>query len=388
MEIRIHRTIGEIQAADWDALLDDTATPFVRYAWLHSLELSGSACAQTGWRPAHVTLHQGARLVAALPLYLKDDSDGDFSRDWGWAEAAHAAHIPYYPKLVATVPFTPVTGARLLIARGEDRESCAAQLITGAKQVAKESGAQSLHVLFPAKSEISQLATLGLQPRVDIQFHFVNEGYQNFDDFVSRFRSKQRNQIHREVAAMTKNEIEVRTLRGDELEREHGKWAQAAYELHRLTVEKWMWGRHWLTRGFYEQIFTRMIDALEMVVATRHGRLIAGAFNVSSPSRLYGRYWGCHEEHPFLHFNVCQYHSIKDCIERGLQVFEGGAGGEHKLARGFEPAETHSAHLFFDARLKKPLGAYLERESRERSLALQNWRAKSPILKPKQEVRK
>ena len=223
--------------------------------------------------------------------------------------------------------------------------------------------------------------------RVSWQFHWRNEGYRSIDDFLGRFNSKRRHMLRREMAAPAEQGVAIRTIRGEELRRDPARWAKAAHALHRSTVDKLMWGRRWLNEKFYLAAFAGMPDAVEVVGAFRGGELIAGAFNVASPTRLYGRYWGCFEEHPFLHFNVCYYHSIADCIGRGLEVFEGGAGGEHKLSRGFLPAEVWSTHAFSDVRLDRAMREAFRAELDERREALARWLAQSPILKPQAEAR-
>jgi predicted N-acyltransferase len=217
--------------------------------------------------------------------------------------------------------------------------------------------------------------------RISYQYHWRNEGYKTPDEFLARFNSKRRNIARRERAAPAEQGITLETVRGEALAADARAWGRTAFELHRSTVDKMMWGRRWLNREFYDRVFAAMPGPLEMVVARRGGRVIAGAFNVASNSHLYGRYWGCLEEHRFLHFNVCLYHSIDDCIARGIEVFEGGAGGEHKLMRGFLPAETFSTHEFLDARLDVPLRQHIAAEAVQRAAALAHWRAQSPILK-------
>jgi hypothetical protein len=382
LRLTIHDGIAAIPEAAWDALLDgpaappheDDATPFLRWAWLEALEHSGCVSEKTGWRPRHLALWDGERLVAAAPAYLKEDSDGDFSRDWGWADAAARAGLAYYPKLTLTVPFTPCTGRRILTAKGVDRAVAVPALVEAAIELARAERAPSVHVLFPA--EIDELENAGLAKRISFQYHWKNNHYSEMDAFLARFDSKHRNQIKRERAQPAKDGVTIRTIRNPGME-----WARSAFELHRNTVDKMMWGRRWLNKAFYERVFQRMPDALEVVAAEKDGRLVAGAFNVASRTHLYGRYWGCLEEFKFLHFNVCLYHSIEECIARGTQVFEGGAGGEHKLARGFEPAETYSAHHFLDPRLEVPIRNYLVREAAERAAQLAHWRAHSPVLK-------
>jgi predicted N-acyltransferase len=381
VRLSVHRAIAELPRAAWDALVDPRAAPFTSWGWLEALEHSGCAVEKTGWRPRHLALWQGERLVAAAPAYIKEDSDGDFSRDWGWAEGAARAGIAYYPKLSITVPFTPCTGPRLLVHRDADRPACLRALIDGARAVAADERASSLHVLFPTASEADELAALGLVRRVSFQYHWRNEGYRAPGEFLARFDSKRRNAAKRERAAPAAQGIAITTVRGAELAQDRARWARDAFQLHRSTVDKLMWGRRWLNEKFYQRVFEHMPDQVEVVAARRDGQLVAGAFNVSSQTRLYGRYWGCFEEHKFLHFNVCLYHSIDDCIARGLSAFEGGAGGEHKLTRGFEPAETFSSHLFLEPRLARPLAGWIAQEATERAAQLARWREESPILR-------
>jgi predicted N-acyltransferase len=390
VEIRVHDAIAEIPQPAWDALLDARATPFLRWHWLEALEHSGCATAKTGWRPCHLSLWRGEELIAAAPAYLKEDSDGDFSRDWGWAQGVERAGIRYYPKLTLTVPFTPCTGRRILVREGEDRAECVAALLVGARELARRVGGSSLHVLYPLAEEALELEAAGLARRVSYQYHWRNSGYASFDDFLSRFDAKKRHQAKRERAEAAKQGLSLRTLREDDLRRHPHQWADAAYDLHRSTVDKLMWGRRWINRAFYRRVVEHMPENVELVVAERagDGKLVAGAFNVASPTHLYGRYWGCFEEHRFLHFNVCMYHSIDQCIRRGLQVFEGGAGGEHKIPRGFEPAETYSSHLFLDARLDRPIRDHIAREADERERALAHWREHTPILKDRGPMRR
>ena len=381
LTFRALNAIAEVDRAAWDALADAQATPFVRWDFLHALEASGCASPRTGWTPRHPTLWRGGRLVAAAPGYLKSDSDGDFSRDWDWAQAAERVGLRYYPKLVLTVPFTPCTGRRILVAAGEDRAALVQALLREAAAFCEEGGAASLHALFPDEDEAAEHARAGLSVRVSYQFHWRNRGYRSVDDFLARFNAKKRAMLRREMAAPQKQGISIRTVRGDELAQDRLRWARAAHDLHRSTVDKLMWGRRWLNEKFYEMVFASMPGDVEVVVAEKGGRMIAGAFNVRSAARLYGRYWGCFEEHPFLHFNVCYYHSIAECIARGVEVFEGGAGGEHKLSRGFEPSLTWSAHRAFDPRLDDALRGHLRAETPQRAEAIERYRAESGIFK-------
>ena len=380
-DVRVLGSLANVRPGDWDALLSPRSTPFMRHAWLAALEQSGCAGARTGWIPRHLTLWRGARVIAAAPAYAKDDSDGDFSRDWDLAASLSRGRVPYYPKLALTVPFTPCTGERVLVAPGEDRGECVARLLHGARRLCGEEGYPTWQALFPDEEGARELREAGMALRVSWQFHWRNEGYRSLADFLARFNSKRRNMLKREMAAPLEQGLTIRTVRGEEVLRDPLRWAKAAHALHRSTVDKLMWGRRWLNEKFYLQAFASMPDALEVVAAFRGRELVAGAFNVTSATRLYGRYWGCFEEHPFLHFNVCYYHSIADCIARGLQVFEGGAGGEHKLSRGFLPALTWSAHGFSDAQLERAVREHLSRETPARAASVERSLRESPIFK-------
>lgn len=381
LDVRVLTKLNDVNPTAWDALLSARSTPFLRHAWLHALEQSGCTGTRAGWIPRHLTLWRGKSLIAGAPAYAKEDSDGDFARDWDLASSISRGKIPYYPKLALTVPFTPCTGQRVLVAPGEDRAACVARIVQAARAVCEEEGYPTWQVLFPDEAEARELEQAGMALRVSWQFHWRNEGYRSLAEFLGRFNSKRRHMLKREMGAPAEQGIVIRTIRGEELLRDPARWAKAAHALHRNTVDKLMWGRRWLNEKFYLHAFAAMPDAVEVVGAFRGGELVAGAFNVASATRLYGRYWGCFEEHPFLHFNVCYYHSIADCIARGLEVFEGGAGGEHKLARGFLPSMTYSAHGFGDAQLDHAVREYLSRETPAREASIELSLRESPIFK-------
>jgi hypothetical protein len=378
---KVVKSMHELSQADWDALADGDAdaTPFTAWAWLEALEHSGCASPRAGWTPQHLTLWRGARLVAAAPCYAKADSDGDFSRDWHLADAVMRGGHRYYPKLQITVPFTPATGRRFLVARDVDRAAAVRTLVDGAREHAREHRMGGVHVLFPTESETAALAGLGLARRQSIQFHWHNRGFETYDDFLAvALDSKRRHQARRERAAAASQGITIRTVRGADVAVDPDAWADTVHGFYRSTIDKLMWGRPWLNHAFYKRIFRAMPHALEVVEARRDGRFVAGAFNVASSRRLYGRYWGCHEEHPFLHFHVCLYHSIDDCIRRGLEAFEGGAGGEHKMSRGFDPTETHSLMELTDPALDRVVRQHLRLETEARQREMASWRAQNP----------
>jgi len=381
LKLRALDGIDDVPSQAWDALVDVRAMPFVRHAWLLAMEESGCASPRAGWRPRHLTLWRGKELIAAAPAYIKENSDGDFARDWDFASAASRAGLRYYPKLCITVPFTPVTGRRVLVAPGEDEQACRDAILRGAEALAEKEELASIQILFPEESEARAMAGLGFSLRISHQFHWHSRGDANLEGYLARMNSKRRAMIKREMAQPAKEGISIRTVRGEEMASDPAKWARLAHALHEHTVDKLVWGRRWLNRDFYLRAFAAMPESLELVVAEREGKPIAGAFNVATPTHLFGRYWGCFEEHPFLHFNVCLYHSVADCIARGIRVFEGGAGGEHKLSRGFEPRETFSLHRALEPRLDEALQRHLEAETPERHAALERFRAEAGIFK-------
>jgi predicted N-acyltransferase len=379
--VRAIEAISDIPQAQWDSLLGPSANPFLSWGWLEAMEHSGCASARSGWTPRHLTIWEGDRLLAAAPAYLKADSDGDFSRDWQWAEAAQRAGRSFYPKLALTVPFTPVGGPRVLVADGLNRQELVGAIGKAARDVASNEGCGAVEVLYPDEGGQAELTAAGFEPRIDIQYHWHNPGYADPEAFLARFSSKHRNMIKRERAAPAKQGIALRTVRGDEIVTDPERWAKLAHKLHRSTVDKLMWGRRWLNEKFYLRAFQAMGQNVEMVTATREEKVIAGAFNVAVGDRLFGRYWGCLEDHPFLHFNVCYYHSIDECIRRRVRIFEGGAGGEHKVSRGFEPSLTFGSFAFTDAKVDAAIRRYIRQEHQERMVGLAEWKAQSPLFK-------
>lgn len=356
------KILGGIQDApkvQWNALLGAKPVPFLRWEWIHALEDSGSASEESGWQPHHLTIWDGDTLVGAAPAYRKFHSMGEYVYDFAWAQAAQSMGIPYYPKLLLGVPLSPITAPRFLARDPAALPEVRKALLQAALESAEESDCSSIHVIFPPEEEALALERLGLARRTGMQYHWRNPGYRTYEDYLSRFSSKRRNQLRRERAAAESQGISLRTVRGSELNESHPR---LAFNLYESTCEKNAWGRVQLNPGFFERVFRDLPDAVEVVEAVRGKKTVAGAFNLSNGERLFGRYWGCFEEHPFLHFNVCLYHSVDDCIRRGLQAFEPGAGGEHKISRGFEPTAIHSVHRIFDDRLEKAVENFVHRE--------------------------
>jgi predicted N-acyltransferase len=350
----------EIERAAWDRLVDDKTPPFLSHAFLEALERAGCVVPNRGWLPMHMTLWENEQMVAAAPAYIKGHSEGEFVFDYGWADFADRLKIKYYPKLLLAVPFTPATGPRVLVRSEADRERMALAVAEGARKLVAAQKLSSAHVLFLPQDQAQHFDGAGFIQRWGMQYQWHNQGFASFDDFLGTFSSKKRNQIRRERREMDKQGITIRTLRGDEIT---SQAIEAMHEFYGNTVDKFRWGRRYLNEQFFFDICDRMRDNVEIVLAQNGaGRPIAGAFNVAGAGVLYGRYWGATEDRPFLHFNVCYYHSIEQCILRKISRFEPGAGGEHKRARGFVPTMTYSVHHLVDARLSGAVRDYLERE--------------------------
>ena len=356
--VEVVARIADVQADDWDALHsgDD---PFVEHAFLDALEASGSVGAGTGWQPLHVTVRRDGRLVGALPLYAKSHSYGEYIFDWSWANAAERAGVQYYPKLLAMAPFTPATGTRLLIAADEDGEEVVDALFAGAQAVREQLGASSIHLLFLNERELAWAQARGFMVRTSSQFHWHNEGYRDFDDYLSRFRSALRKQVRRERRQVHDSGLDVRLLQGEALG--DVEW-QALTGFYMDTCLRRGSGPY-LTAAFFEVLRRTHAHRVLAVVAYDGSEPIAATLNFQRGAVLYGRYWGCREEVPALHFELCYYRLIEHAIEHGLSRFEAGAQGTHKLRRGFMPAAIHSAHWMADARLAQALAAYLPREA-------------------------
>ncbi|MGQ0505414.1 MAG: GNAT family N-acetyltransferase [Myxococcaceae bacterium] len=351
-----------IQAApkdQWNALLGPDPVPFLRWEWLNALEESESACEETGWAPHHLTLWEGDTLIGAAPAYRKFHSMGEYVYDFSWAQAAQQMGIPYYPKLLVGVPLSPITAPRFLARDSKRLPEIRKELLAAAIDSGQETGCSSVHVIFPPEQEALTLESYGLSRRTGMQYHWRNPGYRTYEDYLSRFSSKRRNQLRRERAAAEAQGITLRTIRGATLDERHSR---LAFKLYESTCEKNAWGRVQLNQGFFDRTFQSLPEFVEIVEAVRGNKVLAGAFNLSTSTRLFGRYWGCFEDHPFLHFNVCLYHSVDDCIQRGLKAFEPGAGGEHKISRGFEPTAIHSVHKIFDDRLDRAVENFVHRE--------------------------
>jgi predicted N-acyltransferase len=358
LRVELVPKIEAIDAAQWDALAGDD-DPFIEHAFLLALEQSKSVGGDSGWVPSHVTVHEQGRLVGALPLYVKLHSYGEYIFDWRWASAAERAGLSYYPKLVSMVPLTPATGQRVLVAQDVDRRAVVSALVEGALAARERIDASSVHFLFVSSEERELLLSVAaLMPRESIQFHWHNDGFTSFDDYLTRFRSPLRKQVRRERKQVEQSGLEIRVLEGAELgDRE---W-DALLAFYMDTCAKRGSGPY-LTRRFFELIRQNHARRVVSVLAYRAGKPIAGTLNFQKGRHLYGRYWGCGEEHPALHFECCYYRLIERAIEQKLSRFEAGAQGEHKLRRGFLPVPIHSLHQIADPRLRQAIEQYLPHE--------------------------
>jgi predicted N-acyltransferase len=400
LRIRVVPSIAEISASDWNACANSDESPsqalesshehadskperigynpFISHEFLSALEASKSATARTGWQPQHLALEsdEGA-IIGVAPCYLKSHSRGEYVFDAGWAEAYERAGGDYYPKVQVSVPFTPATGPRLLARAGTDRAAVRRALASGLVELARLREASSVHVTFLPEAEADLLSAHGFLRRTDQQFHWENAGYATFDNFLAALASRKRKGIRRERETALASGATVHWLTGTDLTEE--AW-EAFFTFYMETGSR-KWGRPYLTRAFFSQVGESMRDHILLVMAKRNGRYVAGALNFIGANTLYGRHWGAIEHHPCLHFEVCYYQAIAFAIARGLKRVEAGAQGEHKLARGYLPVTTHSAHYIADPALRRAIADYLARERRYVDAAHDELAALAPFRK-------
>jgi predicted N-acyltransferase len=364
LELRLLERIGDIDATEWDNCVYGAETPpgspFVCHAFLNALEESESATGDTGWLPRHLVLQdkQGA-LLAAAPLYVKSHSQGEYVFDHNWAHAFEHAGGRYYPKLQCASPFSPVTGPRLLVPQdAPDREERLRALASGLAEVTRQMKVSSLHVTFCLEEDAAVLEDCGYLIRHSHQFHWQNEGYESFDDFLGALSSRKRKNIRKERRTVAENGITARALTGDEIEPTH--W-DAFYRFYVDTYDR-KWGYPYLTRDFFHRLSREMADKVVLILAFRDDRPIAGAINFRDENALYGRNWGCIEDHKFLHFETCYYAAIDFAIAHGLKRVEAGTRGPHKLQRGYVPRRTFSAHWIENQGFRDAVARFLEEE--------------------------
>ncbi|OYR19253.1 GNAT family N-acetyltransferase [Brucella thiophenivorans] len=365
--LRVVESIDDFSIEEWNRLAgtspqDGNYNPFISRHFLHALEQSGSVSQRAGWLPRHLRLEDDrGDLIGAVPNYLKGHSQGEYVFDHGWADAFERAGGRYYPKFQASIPFTPATGPRLLHHADFAPEAVQLALASGLRQLTDQTGASSAHVTFAPKDEISLLEKAGFLHRTDQQFHFINNGFSEYNDFLNELVSRKRKALKKERRDALSEGIEINWLTGKDLT--ESIWDDF-FEFYVDTGNR-KWGRPYLNRKFFSLISESMADDILLVMAKRNGRYIAGAINFIGSDTLYGRHWGCIEDHPYLHFEVCYHQAIDFAIDRKLRVVEAGAQGEHKLARGYVPVTTHSAHYIAHEGFRRAVNNYLEHERRE-----------------------
>jgi predicted N-acyltransferase len=372
MRSTVHHAIADIAPDAWNALAGDTY-PFLRHEFLLAAEQTGCVAEDAGWAPRHLTLERDGRLVAAMPLYQKEHSWGEFVFDWAWARAYEQAGFRYYPKLVSAVPFTPAPSRRLLLADPDD-EAAARALVDAAIALAERTACSSLHVLFPTRDELPLLREAGLRVRKDCQFHWHNRGYTDFDQFLQTFTASKRKKARRDRRRVSEAGIRFRRLKGAEIDTH--TWEQV-YRFISITFMR-RGSLPYYNLDFFLRISESLPDSILVVLAELDAEPIAAAVFFESPTALYGRYWGSDGHHNALHFETCYYQGIDYCIEKGLQLFEPGTQGEHKLSRGFAPQSTWSAHWLAHPQFLSAIENYLVEEARHVDRYIEATDARSP----------
>jgi uncharacterized protein len=355
--IRVHAAITDIPAAAWDACAGD-GNPTISHAFLSALEESGSTTTRTGWTPQHLSITgPGAAVVGVAPLYAKTHSYGEYVFDYGWADAYERAGGRYYPKLLSAAPFTPVPGPRLMVRPGAPSET-QAHLIAAMIELAKRRQISSLHINFPEHSDMEALAGAGFLQRLGQQFHWTNDGYRDFDDFLAALNSRKRKAVKKERREALAPGLEIEVLTGADLKPRH--W-DAFYEFYLATSDR-KWGSAYLNRRFFALIGERMPEKIVLVMARCGANYVAGAFNLLGKDTIYGRNWGSYGDYKFLHFECCYYRAIEFAITHGLKRVEAGAQGPHKIQRGYLPTSTYSAHWIPDPAFRRAVAQFLARE--------------------------
>jgi uncharacterized protein len=385
LDIGLVRSISAVPAAEWDAVAgvdkEGAGNPFTSHAFLAALEDSGSVAAKSGWAPHHMAVRDGeGRLIGAAPLYLKGHSYGEYVFDWGWAEAFERAGGSYYPKLQCAVPFTPVTGPRLMTRPGLAPALARAvrqAMARGLERIAKENRLSSIHVTFPPEEEWQELGQAGWLQRQGQQFHWENRDYKTFDDFLAALSSRKRKAIRKEREQVARSGLTVRPLTGAELRPAH--W-EAFFRFYLATSEH-KWGHPYLTRDFFRRLGETMADRVVLVVGEKDGRMVAGALNLMGSGVLYGRNWGAEGDFPFLHFEACYYQAIEFAIRNGLRRVEAGAQGPHKIQRGYLPSPTYSAHFIVEPGFRRAVEDFLARERKHVDAEMDELAEYSPFRK-------
>lgn len=359
LTVKFLSSIDQVSAADWNQVCG-VSNPFIQHAFLSALEQTGCVNRQTGWQPHHAVTYHNDQICAVMPLYIKHHSNGEYVFDWGWAEAYHRHRINYYPKLLTAIPFTPATGPRICVSTGVDREQIIDLLIKEIKQLAETKGYSSWHLLFPHAAEAKLLADTSLSQRTGCQYHWFNQDYSSFEQFLATFTSRKRKMINRERRQVYEQGIQLTRLTGRQIGEKH---IRMFYRFYQATYYKHA-QQGYLNLDFFIKIVQTMTDKLLLVICYRDDEPVAGALSFIGSDTLYGRYWGCIEEYNSLHFEACYYQGIDFCIEHGLKRFDPGAQGEHKIVRGFEPVQTCSFHYIAHPVFKQAIDDFLVQERR------------------------
>jgi predicted N-acyltransferase len=357
MHCNVVDSLANIKADSWNALVG-ADNPFLRYEFLRALERNSCVGAGSGWEPRHLLLYEDEALVGASPMYLKSHSYGEYVFDWAWADAYNRYGHKYFPKLVVAVPFTPVSGPRLLCAEGPQAAEIRLNLIAGARQAAQQLKASSVHWLFTDERDQAALGECDLLSRTGCQYHWENQDFRDFDDFLDSLTSKKRKQVKRERRQAAGAGLEIGIYDGHDISAD--QW-QAFYEFYCATYDK-KWGMPYLTAGFFEEIGQTLPESVSLVMAARDGTYVAGALCLKGSNVMFGRNWGCAEFHPALHFEMCYYQTIERCIKLGLKRFEAGAQGEYKMSRGLLPTPTYSSHWIEHPDFRRAIGHFVEEE--------------------------
>lgn len=391
MNISIIGSLEEVTAVEWNALTGSDHYPFVRYEFLRAMEKHGCVGDKYGWYPQHIILRDnsksdifpGGKIVGAVPMYIKTNSYGEFVFDWAWADAYHRAGLEYYPKLVIGVPYTPATGPRLLTIGGPNRRQYEKQLIQAAIAHAKKIRVSSLHCLFTDEKTSACIEDQGMMSRMDCQFHWQNNDYLDFDDFLESFSSKKRKKVKRERRRVEETDVEILTLKGNDIDESHWEAFHYFYKIPFFTKS----GTPTLSLAFFKEIGRTMPENILLLLAKYDGKYVAAALDFYSDKVLYGRHWGSSMHFHSLHFELCYYRGIEFCIENGLQRFEPGAQGEHKISRGFLPTATYSTHWLSHPEFRSAIDEFLTREMRAISHHIEILEQHSPYKKKQSPIK-
>lgn len=380
MHVSFIDSIGSVSAEDWNQVAG-TNYPFTRHEFLHALESSGAATRKSGWQPKHVLLYHENTLLAVMPLYLKYHSYGEYVFDWSWADAYSRHGMDYYPKLLGAIPFTPATGQRLCIAEGCDYATVFKFVTENIRRLAEEEKVSSIHFLFPTPEDSAQLRALGFPQRRGAQYHWFNQGFESFDEFLATFSSRKRKNLSKERRRVSEQNLQLVTLEGCDVSPEI--W-QRFYYFYQMTYAKRSGHGGYLEQDFFEKIAQTLSEHIVLVLTYDHnrdGEIIAGALNFRDDKTLYGRYWGCIVEYEFLHFEACYYQGIEYCIANKLDKFDPGAQGEHKIKRGFTPIETWSNHWVADDEFRVAIDDFLLRDNQSVARYIEQAKTQLPFKK-------